>query len=162
MTDRPSHRGNQSKAQISKGQGDAVEATFESVSLDSSFPPVTWLLECDQHNPGFMKQFLDDFLDERTKIANAELAHVEHVHKTQSRGQIFGLTIALFGISASFCISYFAKDPVTASIVGGSTVLGLVATFVTGKWIRPNIGDETKPELSTSAGSKKPSQKNLG
>lgn len=163
MTDRPSHRGNQSKAQISKAeQGDALVATFESVSLDSNFPPVAWLLECDQHNPGFMKRYLDDFLDERTKIADAELAHVTHVHKTQRLGQVFGLTIGLFGISAAFLISYLAKDPVTASVVGGGTVLGLVATFVTGRWIRPTSEQKGIPELSTTSGDSKPSQRSIG
>lgn len=110
--ERPSHRGNQSKAQISKTDQGAV-ATFETVSLDSNFPPVSWLLECDQPNSGFMKRYLDDFLDERTKIADAEIAHVKHVHQTQRCGQIFGLTIGLFGITTTFLTSYFAKDPVT-------------------------------------------------
>ena len=155
MSGRLGQSGNQHSAEI-KRTADSEVATIQSISLESSFPPVAWLRECNELHPGFAKRYLDDLIDERQAITAVEIEHVRHSHTIQSRGQIYGLVIGLAGICASFAISYFAKDPVTASIVGGTTVVSLVVVFITGHWAKP------KTDQSDDKQSSKPAPKNLG
>lgn len=151
MTDRPRHSGKQSSAQIKKdGESEELVATIQSISLESSFPPVAWLRECDLLCPGFAKRYLDDFVEERQTITTVEIEHVRHTHTIQLRGQNFGLTIGLAGIFGSFAVSYLAKDPVTASILGGSTVVCLVAAFVTGRLANPKSDKEDEKSAPKS------------
>lgn len=51
------------------------------------------------------------------------------------RGQYFGLTIALAGLITSIIALYFGSE-VVAGVIGGTTVVGLVTVFVTGRVIR--------------------------
>lgn len=154
MTDRPRQSGKQSSAQIKKN-GDAEELIVQSVSLESSFPPIAWLRECDQLNPGYAKRYLDDLIEERQKITAVEIEHVRHMHSIQARGQKYGLIVGLAGLTASFAISYFGQDTVTASVVGGSTVLGLVGAFITGRLLIPNNNQDDDKSVS------KPVPKNI-
>jgi uncharacterized membrane protein len=57
---------------------------------------------------------------------------VREQHRQSSRGQLFGLIIALVCIGAATFLSINGHD-VVAGLIGGSTILGLVTVFVTGK-----------------------------
>jgi hypothetical protein len=137
MSQVPRHSGKQSSAKIGQSEKGSAVITIDSVSLDSSYPPVNWLKEVDQFDKGFAARYLASFLDEREKITAAEIAHIRHVELTQRRGQLFGLVMGTSGLITAFLISYLANDAVTASIVGGTTVLGLVTVFVTGRIANP-------------------------
>lgn len=54
--------------------------------------------------------------------------------KQSSRGQWFGLIIGLAGLGVSLVMALTGHD-VTAGIIGGTSVLGLVTVFVTGQRI---------------------------
>ena len=66
---------------------------------------------------------------------------------SQSRsGQIFALVVALTCISASVFLAYSGHDTV-AGVIGGATILGLVATFITGKKSQNNnLGKKVESE----------------
>lgn len=59
------------------------------------------------------------------------------------RGQYFGLTIALAGLITSIMALYFGSEAV-AGVIGGTTVVGLVTVFVTGRVIREKNDGGTK------------------
>ena len=103
MSGRLGQSGNQHSAEI-KRTADSEVATIQSISLESSFPPVAWLRECNELHPGFAKRYLDDLIDERQAITAVEIEHVRHSHTIQSRGQIYGLVIGLAGICAWCCL----------------------------------------------------------
>ena len=60
---------------------------------------------------------------------------IEKIFSERRVGQIFGLIIGLSGL---VCSAYLASvgDTVSSSVVGGSTVLGLVGIFVTGQYLQ--------------------------
>lgn len=154
MSQGPRHSGKQSSAKIEQTEKGSAVITIDSVSLESSYPPVNWLKEVDQLDPGFAARYLASFLDEREKITAAELAHIRHVELTQRLGQVFGLVMGISGLTAAFLIAYLAKDPTTASIVGGATVLGLVGVFVTGRIVNPKQQqhpDATPPPIDSKS-----------
>lgn len=135
MTDRPRQSGRQSSARIQK-VGDSEELVVQHTSLESSFPPTSWLRECDAINPGYAKRFLDDIVDERQKVTLVEIEHVRHLHFMQKSGQVCGVLVCLAALFTCFSLSYWANDQVTASIVGGGTVVSLVSIFVLGRFVR--------------------------
>ena len=135
MTDRLRQSGNQSSAKIKK-VGDSEELVVQHTSLESSFPPTSWLRECDAINPGYAKLFLDDIVDERQKVTLVEIEHVRHLHFMQKSGQVCGVLVCLASLFTCFSLSYWANDQVTASIVGGGTVVSLASIFVLGRLVR--------------------------
>lgn len=61
-----------------------------------------------------------------------EKAVVHSQNKISNRGQIFGLIVALLGLAGSIGLVLQGHD-VSGSILGGSTLLGLVSVFVIGQ-----------------------------
>jgi uncharacterized membrane protein len=51
-------------------------------------------------------------------------------------GQIFGFLIALSGLSASVFLAYTGHE-VTASVIGGATLVSLASVFVAGRLSKP-------------------------
>ncbi|MBF0488554.1 MAG: DUF2335 domain-containing protein [Nitrospirae bacterium] len=68
--------------------------------------------------------------------------------KERFRGQTYGLIIAMAGLIASV-ISVSLHAQTTASIIGGTTVVGLVTVFVTGKLKEPKQPSKNEPEQSS-------------
>lgn len=68
----------------------------------------------------------NDYLNEMDKEA------LRSGYAERRLGQIFALVIALFALSVSVVLAYTGNET-TASIVGGSTVVGLVSIFVVGR-----------------------------
>jgi uncharacterized membrane protein len=62
--------------------------------------------------------------------------------KIESRGQIIALVIAIIALASSTVLGLYGHELV-ASIIGGSTIVGLVSVFITGKAIgaKPNSED---------------------
>lgn len=66
--------------------------------------------------------------------------------KERKRGQTYGLIIAMAGLIASV-ISVSLNAQATASIIGGTTVVGLVTVFVTGKLKEPKQAPQEKTNM---------------
>ena len=73
-------------------------------------------------------------------MAEKQLSHRHDLERTvvhgnvaaQKLGQVFGLVVALFALGASAYLGVHGKEA-AAAVIGGSTVLGLVSLFVTGR-----------------------------
>lgn len=63
---------------------------------------------------------------------NAEIAMSDKQFSERNLGQKFGFGIGALGLISSVILAWIGAEN-TASIVGGSTVLGLVSIFVTGQ-----------------------------
>ena len=72
----------------------------------------------------------------RMELDNKNISIQEYAIKQQfrqsSRGQIFGFVIALIGIGLSIYLALHGYG-ITAGVFGATTILGLVAVFVTEK-----------------------------
>lgn len=77
-------------------------------------------------------------------MAESEQNHRHHIQRESTNkhyafrrtGQFFGLLVALGGLTTAGYIAYLGH-PAAASVIGGTTLLGMVAVFVTGRLIRP-------------------------
>lgn len=84
-------------------------------------------------------------IEQKTTNANIELARASMTQK--GRGQFFALLIAAMAFCTSIALAALGAKT-AASIVGGATVVSLVAIFVTGQWVekgkksRPSKNDE--------------------
>ncbi|WP_295400200.1 DUF2335 domain-containing protein [uncultured Thiocystis sp.] len=104
-------------------------------------------------HPAILQQYNDiqpDFAERILKLTEAEAAHRHDIVRRAMRlnaietflGQIFGLTVALAGFATTVWLGLAGQSD-TASIVGGTTVVGLVTVFVTGRRGRPQENEET-------------------
>ena len=141
--DRPKTRG--SSVTSRKPTSNTV-ASIQHTSISWPIPPPDILEKYKEIDPTIPSLIVQNFLDEsdhrraleeNTLSANIKISE-ENAHK-EKRGQIFGFLIGMVGLIVSTIIAIVAKDPTTASIVGGGTVVSLVVVFVTGKVI-----DKTK------------------
>lgn len=83
--------------------------------------------------------------DIEQKATNANIEFARTTIDQKGRGQTFALLIAAMAFGTSIALA--ALDAKTAaSIVGGATVVSLVAIFVTGRWT------EKRKKSSSSAG----------
>jgi len=73
-------------------------------------------------------------------MAEQDFGHMRDMERTallgaqrlQRRGQLFGLIIGLAALATCISALYFGH-PTTAGVLGGSTLVGLVAVFVIGR-----------------------------
>ncbi len=61
-----------------------------------------------------------------------EKSVINHQNKISARGQAYGLIVALFGLAGSITLVLKGHD-ISGSVLGGSTLLGLVSVFVIGQ-----------------------------
>ena len=110
--------------------------TVEHQSFSGPLPPPALLEHYNAIQPDFAERLL--------KMTEAEAAHR---HRTVDRamtlsaietflGQVFGLIVALAGFATTIWLG-LAGQTETASIVGGTTVVGLVTVFVVGRKTAP-------------------------
>jgi len=61
-----------------------------------------------------------------------EMAALQAAEKEVRRGQLFGFSLGLTALIASVLALYLGSETV-ASIIGGTTVVGLVSAFIIGR-----------------------------
>lgn len=71
-------------------------------------------------------------VESKTLEANVNIAQQQF--KERKIGQNFGLILGVLGLLCAGFLGYTGHDTV-ASIIGGSTVIGLVSVFITGHWL---------------------------
>lgn len=76
-------------------------------------------------------------------VLNREALHVEAGERRI--GQILGFSIGMASLAVSI-VSLFMRYEIAASIIGGTTVVGLVAVFVTGRFKKDTSTDPQAPE----------------
>ena len=110
-----------------------LSVTVASVSIRSGpLPPAEELEAYNRMIPEGANRVMtmaEKQLDHRIEI---EKVAVKSQQKQGSRGQVFAFIIAILAILASVYLSAIGH-PFTGGVLGGSTVVSLVAMFITGK-----------------------------
>jgi len=102
--------------------------------------------------PSILREYNEiqpDFAERLLRLTEEEARHRHEItRRSQSMaavetfiGQLFGLIVALSAFGASAWFAYLGH-PVSASVIGGTTILGLVSVFVTGRRWRQSETDE--------------------
>jgi uncharacterized membrane protein len=87
--------------------------------------------------PGAANRIITMAENDAKHLQNMEVAHSNLQHSERRLGQVFAFFIAIAALSASAFLGYTGHE-VTASIVGGTTVLGLVTAFIVGRSSKPS------------------------
>jgi len=74
----------------------------------------------------------DDAIHQR----NMEKAAIQYAAEETKRGQIFGLVIGLSAFITSLMALWLGSENIAIAL-GGTTALGLVTAFITGRIIKP-------------------------
>jgi hypothetical protein len=115
----------------SKENADKTAIALEHAHFSGPIPPPAILEKYNQLIPGAAERIL--------VMAEKDAAHVQEMNKLiievsskeSKRGQLFGLFVALAAMSMT-ALALLLGHETAASIIGGSTVVGLVSVFVTG------------------------------
>jgi uncharacterized membrane protein len=99
-------------------------------SKPAGTPPADYLEAIERGVPGSAKQMLDAFHRESEHRRSLEAAE----YAFRLRGQVFGFltSLAAFGVAG---YAVYHQQPWIGSIVGGTTILGLVSIFVLGRLV---------------------------
>lgn len=92
----------------------------------------------------------DGFAERIFKMAEEQQAHrikcedkiVRSTAAQSVRGQWFGFLIAILCLAASVALGFYNHE-VLAGVIGGTTIISLVAVFITNKYTSPN-SDKSK------------------
>lgn len=113
------------------GTGRHVVIAQES-QFHGPIPHPEHLARYDAIVPGAAERILCMAEDDAAHQQHMERAALEAAARHVARGQHYGLGIGLAGLIASVVMALFGHEW-SASIIGGSTVVGLVAAFVVGR-----------------------------
>lgn len=117
----------------------------EQKAFSGPIPPPDILEAYKKINPEIPEKIIHNFLQEshhrrefekRSLEANVEISQKNSAQKT--RGQYLGFIITIAGFLTAGLVSIIGHDAETASLIGGGTLVSLVAVFVTGRYIGKN------------------------
>lgn len=100
--------------------------------FEGPIPPPVILEGYEQICPGAADRILKMAESVTDHVNKLERDAVEAKHKEVARGQRFGFSIGALALVSSVACAYIGEGT-TASIIGGTTVVGLVSVFVVGK-----------------------------
>lgn len=95
-------------------------------------PDPNTLAKYDQIVPNGAERIFKRFEEQSLHRMEIEKKVIQSNIEDSKRGQIFGFTIAMMFLIASFILAMLDHE-VVASVLGGTTVVGLVTTFVVGR-----------------------------
>jgi uncharacterized membrane protein len=115
------------------------EAKPKPVLLSAGLPPAAYFEAIERVLPGSAKQLLDAFESETAHRRALEESAQKAEIAFRFRGQLFGFLscLATFGVAlyAAYC-----QQAWIGSIVGGTTIVGLVSIFVLGRLVGDRKG----------------------
>ncbi|MBF0286070.1 MAG: DUF2335 domain-containing protein [Magnetococcales bacterium] len=118
-------------------QGRVVVHSTLIIRREGSIPDPHALAQFGSIDPSFPREILEMAKREQASRHAAESRRLS----LEEKGQLFAFILALFAISMSILAAYL-KEPWVAGILGGSTVLGLVTVFITGRILERQKQDE--------------------
>jgi uncharacterized membrane protein len=122
----------QKPAKKDKPEVQVVESSISIEHYEGPTPHPLFLQKLEEVVPGAAKNVLDDFLHQSKHRRELEAVVIPNQVKQSNTGQWMGFITGIFGLSAATFLAYTGHD-VVAGVIGGTTVLGLVSTFVFGK-----------------------------
>ncbi len=125
-----------SKKQVASA---VIEQQQHSVSHQSTtqitsgpIPSPDILTGYDQIVPGAAERILQMAENDATHVHSMQASALEAKKIEVKRGQNYGLAIGIAALAVS-ALAIFLNQPWVAGTIGGTTVVGLVAVFVTGR-----------------------------
>ncbi len=95
-------------------------------------PPPHYLKQYNEIIPGGAERILAMAENQSNHRMRLEDFSIREEHRQSSKGQDYGLFIAIFIVAVAGALAYFGHE-VVAGIFGGGTIIGLVSVFVLGK-----------------------------
>lgn len=122
------------KRKNSKGPPVTVQQTSTVTTITSGpIPSPSTLKEYDEIIPGAAERILSMAEQEAAHLRNIEREALIKASEQVKRGQVFGLIIGILAFLTSIIALVLGSEK-TAIALGGTTVVGLVAVFVTGRF----------------------------
>lgn len=125
--------------QSSPGTLTAARTEITQSEFSGPLPAPEHLLAYDKIVPGAAERILQMAENEARHRHSLEATAVQETVAERRRGQWMGFIIALLGLGSAV-IAALHGDTVTASTIGGTTLVGIVAVFVVGRV----VGDKDK------------------
>jgi uncharacterized membrane protein len=120
-------------------------------SYSGPLPPPEILVKYDEAVKNGAERVFSEFEAIGKHSRDMEWFVAQHLAKESRQGQIFGLIIGLAGLTAAcFCSVYGAEK--AAMVIGGSTLIGLVAVFVIGRKTKPGQDNILRGKSKSSDG----------
>jgi uncharacterized membrane protein len=123
-------------AALSKNQRKRLLSVMQAIKVSEShsgpIPRPGDIAEYNKHIPDGANRIMTMAEDQSKHRIEMEKIVVTKQQQQSTRGQIFGLIIAIFGISAGSIVAVMGHDAVGGAIAG-TTVISLVYAFVTGR-----------------------------
>ena len=133
------------KRKNSKGTPVAVQPTSTVTTITSGpIPSPSTLKEYDEIIPGAAERILSMAEQEAAHLRNIEREALIKASEQVKRGQVFGLIIGILAFLTSIIALVLGSEK-TAIALGGTTVVGLVAVFVTGRFSQPDKLPPSQP-----------------
>lgn len=126
MSNKPSRRNPKQNEVIVEAQQSSWSGPIPSPQILEAFNHVV---------PGSAEVIINAFHNQTNHRMEIEKMVISSNIKKESRGQLFGLAIAILGLSISGICIYFGHDLAGAAL-GGTTLVGLVSVFGIGKTIQ--------------------------
>lgn len=111
---------------------DKQKAVLIASYFSGPIPPPDTLKEYDSVVENGAERIFRVFENQSAHRMDLEQFAVKHQIKQSGRGQIFGLIIALVCIALATLLALFGQT-IVASVIGGTTVVSLAATFMIGR-----------------------------
>ncbi len=133
------------KRKNSKGTPVTVQQTSTVTTITSGpIPSPSTLKEYDEIIPGAAERILSMAEQEAAHLRNIEREALIKASEQVKRGQVFGLIIGILAFLTSIIALVLGSEK-TAIALGGTTVVGLVAVFVTGRFSQPDKLPPSQP-----------------
>lgn len=125
----------QEGAQQPKGNQVAMSATIKAEQFSGPLPPPAILAQYDKIVPGSAATIIARSEKQSDHRMSLEAYVIPQQQDQSARGQHYGLIVALTGILASLVMVLCGHDA-AGGFVGGTTLVGMVGIFVTGKLVQ--------------------------
>lgn len=100
--------------------------------MSGPLPSPDILIQYNQAVPGAAERILAMAENDSAHLQTMERMSLTAWYQERRLGQILGFSVALLGLAASTFLAMNGHE-VTASVIGGSTIVGLASVFVVGR-----------------------------
>lgn len=109
-----------------------VQQEIQASSYTGPLPPPEAMAQYEAILPGFTDRLLTNFEKQSTHRMGLENGAIAHDQKLGSRGQIFGLIVAMFGLLLGGLVIWSGHS-VAGTVIATGDLVSLVGLFIYGK-----------------------------
>lgn len=113
-------------------RGLVVQQEIQASAFSGPLPPPEAMAQYEAILPGFTDRVLTNFEKQSAHRMELEKGAISHERKMGSRGQIFGLTVALVGLLLGGLLVWSGRE-IYGTILATGDLVALVGLFIYGK-----------------------------